>query len=65
MRRVEAPGIRRTLSWEDFSKNPALLIALIESVIKEKSFYQNASKFKNILSAYDAAKTATDIIISS
>lgn len=62
MRRVEALGIGRKLSWKDFSLKPSLLIEMIRSIIKEKSFYQNASKFKNILSSYNAAKIAADIV---
>jgi hypothetical protein len=39
MRRVEALGIGRMLSWKEFLRNPASLIDLIRSIIKEKSFY--------------------------
>jgi UDP:flavonoid glycosyltransferase YjiC (YdhE family) len=63
MRRVKALGIGKMLSWKEFLRNPTLLIELINLVIKDKTFYQNASRFKNILSAYNAAKTAADIII--
>jgi len=62
MRRVEALGIGKMLSWRDFSNNPESLLELIRFVIKERSFYQNALKFKDILSTYNAAKTAADII---
>lgn len=62
MRRVEALGIGRMLSWKDFSSNPASLIKLIRSVINDKSFYHNASRFRDILNTYNASKTAADII---
>lgn len=65
MRRVEALMVGRMLSWKDFSNNPASLIQLIESIIKTKSFRQNASKLRNILSTYNAAKVAADIIEKS
>ncbi|MDP3296873.1 MAG: glycosyltransferase [Thermodesulfovibrionia bacterium] len=62
MRRVEALGIGKKLSWKDFSFKPSLLIEMIRSIIKEKSFYQNASKLKDVLHNYNAAKIAADII---
>lgn len=62
MRRVEALGVGKILSWKNFLKNPLLLLELIKSMIKEKSFYYNASRFKDMLSTYNAAKTAADII---
>jgi len=65
MRRVEALGIGRMLSWKDFSKRPVLLIELIKSIMNENSFYFNTSKFKDILSKYNAANTAADIILNS
>jgi UDP:flavonoid glycosyltransferase YjiC (YdhE family) len=62
MRRVEALGVGKMLSWREFYDNPKTLIDLISFVTKEKSFYQNASRLKDILKTYDAAKTAPDII---
>lgn len=65
MRRVEALGIGRMLSWKEFSGNPASLISLIMSMINEKAFYQRAAQFKSILQNYNAANTAADIIEAS
>jgi UDP:flavonoid glycosyltransferase YjiC (YdhE family) len=62
MRRVEALGVGKMLSWKDFNKNPKALIDLIKLVTNEKSFYQNASRLRDILRTYNAAKTAADII---
>ncbi|NTU42293.1 MAG: UDP glycosyltransferase, partial [Nitrospirales bacterium] len=62
MRRVEALAVGRTLSWKDFSRNPESLLALIDSVLREKSFMQNAERMRDILSGYNAAQTAADII---
>ena len=62
MRRVEALGVGKMLSWKDFYDSPKTLIKLIRLVIKDKTFYQNASRLRDILRTYDAAKTAADII---
>ena len=62
MRRVEALGVGKMLSWKDFNENPESLIELIKFVVKEKSFYQNALKLRDILRNYNAPKTAADII---
>ena len=62
MRRIEALGVGKMLSWKDFNANPESLIDLIKFVVKEKSFYQNASRLKDILKTYNAPKMAADII---
>jgi UDP:flavonoid glycosyltransferase YjiC (YdhE family) len=62
MRRVEAIGAGRTLSWKDFSKNPHSLLDLIISVIRNESFYDNVARMRNILGRYDAPRTAADVI---
>jgi UDP:flavonoid glycosyltransferase YjiC (YdhE family) len=62
MRRVEALGIGKMLSWKTFLRNPSSLLDIARSILKEKSFYQNASKLKEILRNYDAPKTSADII---
>jgi UDP:flavonoid glycosyltransferase YjiC (YdhE family) len=62
MRRVEALGVGRMLSWKEFSHNPYSLLQLISLVITEKAFYENASRLKEILHTYDPAKKAADII---
>jgi UDP:flavonoid glycosyltransferase YjiC (YdhE family) len=65
MRRVEALGVGRMLTWKDFGDNPACLKDLIKSVIEGNSFFQNAGKMRAILSSYDAAVAAADIIMRS
>ena len=62
MRRVEALGIGRMLSWKDFSRDPSSLLDLVRSILKDRSFYRNASRFREILRTYDAPKTASDIL---
>ncbi len=62
MRRVEALGIGRALTWKEFSSNPATLLELIRQVINDKSFHRNASRFRDILNTYNAVKRASDII---
>lgn len=62
MRRVEALGVGRTISWNEFIDRPMSLIELITTMTMDRSFYQNASRLKAILKTYNAPKTAADII---
>lgn len=62
MRRVEALGVGKTLSWKRFETDPKALIELIDNVMNERAFYQNASRLQDILKTYDAAKRGADII---
>jgi UDP:flavonoid glycosyltransferase YjiC (YdhE family) len=62
MRRVEALGVGRTLTWDEFIKKPEALIDLINSIIKNRTFYDNASKIQQILKSYDSVKLGADII---
>jgi UDP:flavonoid glycosyltransferase YjiC (YdhE family) len=62
MRRVEALGVGRMLSWKDFSNNPSTLLDLARSILSDESFYRNASGLKKTLSRYDAPKMAADIL---
>jgi UDP:flavonoid glycosyltransferase YjiC (YdhE family) len=62
MRRVEALGVGQTLTWEEFIKRPEVLIGLIDSIIKNRAFYDNASKVQQILKSYDSVKLGADII---
>jgi len=62
MRRVEALGVGKMLSWKDFARNPNILITMIKSIIETKSFYRRASELRDILNTYAASKIAADII---
>lgn len=62
MRRVEALGVGKTLSWKGFEGNSSSLITLIKTIVNDKSYYLNASRLKDILGGYNAPKTAADII---
>lgn len=62
MRRVEALGIGRMISWKDFSNNPSKLLDLVRSVLRDRSFYSNASRFREILGEWNAPVKAADII---
>ncbi len=59
---VEALDVGRTLKWEEFTKEPELLIDLINLIIKNTSFYNNALKIQQILKSYDSTKICADII---
>lgn len=62
MRRVEALGLGRSLSWEEFSTKPSALLDLIAKVLKDQSCQRSAIKFKDILAGYDAPTLAADVI---
>jgi UDP:flavonoid glycosyltransferase YjiC (YdhE family) len=62
MRRVEALGVGRTMTWKEFTKKPELLTDLIDLIIKDRSFYDNVSKIQQILKSYDSTKICADII---
>jgi len=62
MRRVEILGLGKTLSWNDFSRNPGSLLNLIRTVLNDRSFFQNAAQFSKILGRCNAAKSSADII---
>ena len=64
MRRAEALGIGVMLSWKDFSANPSKLLDVIRSVLRDRTFYVNASRFMAILGARNAPVEAADIICS-
>lgn len=62
MRRVESLGLGRTLSWEDFESRPTALVELVKEVIGNAEYTKNAMKLKELLSRYDAPRTAADLI---
>ncbi len=62
MRRVETLGVGRTMTWKEFIKKPELLTDLINLIVKNKSYYDNASKIQQILKSYNGSKVCADII---
>lgn len=64
MRRVEALGIGKMLTWKAFLERPESLMKLMKLMLKEKSYYDNAQKLKYKMSSYNAAKTAADLILN-
>lgn len=62
MRRVEALGVGQTLRLEEFAKRPEQLIDLINEVIKNSAYYENASKIQLLLKSYNSIKIGADII---
>ncbi|MFC1657381.1 glycosyltransferase [Candidatus Moduliflexota bacterium] len=62
MRRVEALGVGKTLSWKEFLKSPSRLLDLVRSVLDEPSFCRNAQSFRDILRRHDAQKSAANLI---
>ncbi|MEA3416269.1 MAG: glycosyltransferase [Thermodesulfobacteriota bacterium] len=62
MRRVEALGVGKSLTWKEFYCNPKVLLDLIDAVLTNRSFAENARRMQTILKNYQPAKTAADII---
>lgn len=62
MRRVEALGVGRTLSWKSFSRDPGSLLAAVSSVVGDPAFAMRARKFKEILDTCDAVRLGADLI---
>lgn len=62
MRRVEAIGVGTTLTLEKFNQSPESFLQLVKSTVEHRSFTENAARFRNILSSYDAARSAAELI---
>lgn len=61
-RRVEALGVGKLLSWEQFQQDPKRLLALIQNVIHQPSFRHNAVALRAGIIRYNAPKAAADIL---
>lgn len=62
MRRVESLGLGKTISWEDFSLNPSILLENIRDIRTNNNYTQNAMKFGNLLQRLNPATSAGEII---
>jgi UDP:flavonoid glycosyltransferase YjiC (YdhE family) len=62
MRRVEASGVGKSVTWKKFYSNPKILLDTIDTVLTNHSFRENARRMQSILKNYQPAKTAADII---
>ena len=62
MRRVEALGLGKSLTWKEFHANPRILLNAINAVLANHSFAEKAQQMQHILKTYRAEKTAADII---
>lgn len=62
MRRVEALGLGKSLTWKEFHANPRILFNAINAVLANHSFAEKAQQMQHILKTYRAEKTAADII---
>ena len=62
MRRVEALGVGKSLTWKEFYNNPKILLDAINAVLTNPCFAENARRMQTILKTYQPAKTAADII---
>ena len=62
MRRVEALGVGKSVTWKEFYSNPKILLDAINAILTNRSFAENARRMQTILKNYQPAKTAADII---
>jgi UDP:flavonoid glycosyltransferase YjiC (YdhE family) len=62
MRRVEALGVGKSVTWKAFCSNPTALLDTIHAVLLNPSFAEKARQMQGILKTYHAEKTAADII---
>ena len=62
MRRVEASGVGKSVTWKEFYRNPKILLNAINAVLTNPCFAENARRMQTILKTYQPAKTAADII---
>jgi UDP:flavonoid glycosyltransferase YjiC (YdhE family) len=62
MRRVEALGLGKTLSWDKFLERPDFLIELIRMVLGNIIIYRNAEQLKIKVSTYNSVSVAADIL---
>ena len=62
MRRVEALGDGKSVTWKAFYSNPKIFLDAINAVLTNRSFAENARRMQSILKTYQPAKTAADII---
>lgn len=62
MRRVEALGVGLGLRWEDFDKDPEVLMGAMDTVLGRSSFRESAQKLKIKLASCHAATASADLI---
>ncbi len=62
MRRVEALGVGLTVSAADFGKNSQVLLVAVNTVLRNSSFRERASRLRVIIEKYNPAGDAADAI---
>jgi UDP:flavonoid glycosyltransferase YjiC (YdhE family) len=62
MRRVEALGVGKMLTWREFINSPASLLEMIRTTLHDDATIRYAARFQEKLKNYDAAKTAAGIL---
>lgn len=62
MRRVEALGCGKTITWQTFIKTPDSLLKVVNEVTNNPSFSNCAQRLQKIISTYDSSNTAADLI---
>lgn len=63
MRRVEALGVGKTITWKEFEQKPGVVLEVVESILSSPQVKENTGKLKAILGTYNAAKFAADILL--
>lgn len=62
MRRVEAVGVGKSLTWKEFSRDPKILLDVISAVLANPSLAEKAWRMQGILKSYQGEKIGADLI---
>lgn len=62
MRRVNALGAGLTVRWEDFERDPEVLLWTMETVLDQPSFLESAQRLQGLVGSCRAATVSADLI---
>lgn len=62
MPRVEAVEVGKSLTWKEFSRDPKILLDVINAVLANHSFAEKAWRMQGILKNYQGEKIWADLI---
>ena len=62
MRRVEAVGVGKSLTWKEFNADPKVLLDVIDAVLATPYFTEKAHRMQDTLKKYQGEKIGADLI---
>ena len=62
MRRVQALGIGKSITWKEFNGDPRIFLDTIDTVLADLSFAQRARRMQAMLKNYKGEKIGADLI---